>query len=202
MVDDVTNPLASTPGTQTLWGALCAVRDHLNITRETALTAARAAYQAKHGQSVDYPPEGPVLPSCVIDDPTDDEFDPKPNADPKIIRRLSLISATARQGELLDAQVDEPQHNDELEWVIICPAQYTLEQCQDIFRRGIAEIEAVLAPLRYSGLTPRPDVTDQRQAISFNFPNAERLAFDVGEHRAFAIAISLDFTLNAVSCLS
>lgn len=199
--------LSAAAGLHTRRGALQAIAAHLNTARESALMAAQAAYQSEHGVSVDFPPKGPVLPLCIIDDPVDDTFDQTPDTAPKILRRLSLISGGVRKGQLMSAEMDEPVHAHELEWIIIVPAEYNLKIAHDIFDRGITEIESVIAPLRHSGLTPipqimAPDIMAASSAISFDFLNVEYLTFDLGDHRAFSATIAIELILDAISILS
>lgn len=186
--------------------AMTAILTHLNETRAAVLAAAQAAYLAEHGVPAAFPPAGPVLPQCVMDDPRDIGFNPAPNARPDILRRLSLMSGTGRPGQLLDANADEPTHQLDLEWMIIVPAEYNnedgIEFGTNILDRGIWEIEFILAPLRQSGLTASPDVADVSQAISFDFASIDFQSFDIGDHVAHAAYISLDLTLDAVSVLS
>lgn len=198
--------LSAISGAHSRRGALRAIAAHLNTAREAALSIAQAAFHAEHGRWVDFPPNGPVLPFCVIDDPVDDVLDQGPDGKPKIMRRLSLISGGVRQGAIISNAMDEPIHNHELEWVIIVPAQYDLDMAHDIFYRGLSEIDTTFAGLRHSGLTPHPQITADpiapSSAISFDYPNVEYLTFDLGDHRAFSATIALELILDALSILS
>lgn len=201
--------LSSAPPAHSRMSALMAIAGHLNTARQVALSEAQSAYRAEYGRDVDFPPLGPVLPICLVDDPVDDVLDQTPDAKPKILRRLSLISGSARKGQIVSNDMDEPIHNHELEWVIISPAEYSLATVQSIFSRGIKEIETILSPLRYSGLIPSSispsetvDAPRPSSAISFEFQNVEYLAFDLGDHRAFSATISIELILDAISILS
>ena len=202
----LSSALSAAAGQHSRRGALQAIAAHLNTARNAALSAAQTAYHAEHGVTVDFPPNGPVLPFCVIDDPIDDVLDQDPDGLPKIMRRLSLISGGVRQGAIISNEMDEPIHNHELEWVIIVPAQYSLDMAHDIFDRGLSEIESVIAALRHSGLTPHPQITADpiapSSAISFDYSNVEYLTFDLGDHRAFSATIAIELILDAVSIIS
>jgi len=198
--------LSSQPGPHKRRPAMTALQTHLNAGRNTALATAQADYLAEHGELVDFPPSGPVLPSCVMDDPRDLDFNPTPNKKPRILRRLSLMSGTGRPGQLLDANADEPTHQVDLEWMIIVPAEYNIkygiQYGTDILDRGVWEIETILAPLRQSGLTASPAEVNVSRAISFDFASVDFQTFDIGDHVAHAAYVSLDLTLDAVSVLS
>lgn len=193
------NPVSSR---QTRLGALTAIQTHLDSARDAALEMARAAHFAATGRHVDYPEDGPVCPSCDIDDSSDVTFETKSDVNPTILRRLGIVSTSARRGDIVNAGFDEPSHNHELEWVVVSPNQYGHNTGRNIFNRGIAEIEAVLAPLRDSHLTHSPEAGSPQAALSFDFPNAEFLTFDLGEHFAFSASITLELTLDALSVLS
>jgi len=192
-------------GTQKRRPVMDAVAEHLNATRDANLDAARAAYLDANGESVAYPVDGPVLPECRVDDPTDVDFDTPPNKAPDVLRRLAVMSGAGRPGQVLNADDDEPTHEFDLEWLIIVPAQYlTADPAfgRGILDRGVAEIETILAPLRLTGLTDSPETPTKLTAVSFDFAGVDFQTFDIGDHVALAAYISLEAVLDARSVLS
>ncbi|WP_427452177.1 hypothetical protein [Litorimonas sp. WD9-15] len=195
-------------GLMTRDGALTAIQSHLDAARLAALTAARDAFLLEHGKSVEFPPDGPVLPTCRVDDPTDLDFEQGrgPNGEPRLIRRLAVMSGQARPGELLNADADEPTHQFDLEWMLIVPSELHAKHGPDfgptILRRGLHEIEAVLAPMRQTGLPVSPEAPTIAAASAFDFGGLDVQSFDLGDHTAFAAYLSLDCWLDARSVLS
>ena len=189
---------------QSSLAALEGIITFLDNYRAQALEQARQDYIAEHGQwnadqEVDgqfYPANGPTIPSCALDDPSDIRF-----VEGRIYRRLTLYRDNVRALQYVGGNSGgEPEHVHQLEWTVLA-ANSEAESRKAVFEGGIKDIEQALVPLIGSYLKD-PEDSNKNLAISFTIPSVDYQTHDVGDHTVQAAFIALQFTLNAPSVLS